>query len=402
MTTDPPLPLSRGRPVLSLAAIARVIMTLSSHLTDASVSAQMPRRYADFWPGQPWNDTSGHEIDAHGAGLLFLSDGMLGGTTWWYGSKRHGHPNVAPPGKYPPYSAYCYPPPDAQTRDGFTEGVNAYTSAGDLYNWRHVGLVFPANATGAHCLERPKVIRCPGTQKYVMWAKGFRPLPMNDKLAVVAIADHPAGPFTLANASNPFQAPGGDELADATVYVDEKKRESWLYWRSKGAVGVDPEKQQSAFFVAKLSQDCTHVVGQPKPIASVRHEAPAVFQWDGKVFLWTSNTTGWGANAAQLLVSESGAMDGPFVDAGNPTHDPTSFGTQSTYILKNPDYRQGSGRAPFIYVADRWQTNTTDYGRYVWLPLTINPNASRPEDLVRVTNPVSWRYTLTVPRGGVK
>ena len=43
-------------------------------------------------------------------------------------------------GTYPRYSAYCYPPLDVQAGgglgDGFTEGVNAYVSAGDLYNWR--------------------------------------------------------------------------------------------------------------------------------------------------------------------------------------------------------------------------------------------------------------------------
>ena len=53
--------------------------------------------------------------------------------------------------------------------DGFTDGVNAYVSDGDLYNWRHAGLVMDANVTGGHCLERPKVVRCPATGRYVLW-----------------------------------------------------------------------------------------------------------------------------------------------------------------------------------------------------------------------------------------
>lgn len=61
--------------------------------------------------------------------------------------------------------ASAAPAAAALVGDGYTEGVNLYTSDGDLYNWKHAGLVFPANATGAHCLERPKVVKCPGTGK---------------------------------------------------------------------------------------------------------------------------------------------------------------------------------------------------------------------------------------------
>eukprot|EP01046_Picozoa_sp_COSAG06_P013505 COSAG06_NODE_820_length_12102_cov_16.846205_5_plen_359_part_00 len=261
-------------------------------------AAPAAARYDAFHPGQPWLDVTGNEIDAHGAGLL-----TVGAETFWFGTKRHGHPNVAPPHTYPPYSAYCYPlPPDssdeatsarARARDGYTEGVNAYVSDGDLYNWKPLGLVFPANVTGAHCLERPKVVQCPGTKRFVLWAKGFRPMPMNDKLAVVATSDSPAGPFTLVDHGGPdapFYAPGGDELADATVYVDEAGRGAWLYWRSKGQVGA--ENQTSGFMVGKLSADCTRLEGEPTRIASVFHEAPAVFQSGGKLFIWTSSTTG--------------------------------------------------------------------------------------------------------------
>ena len=41
-------------------------------------------------------------------------------------------------------------------------------------------------------------------------------MPMNDKLAVMAVSDRSQGPFVLTDSSGPFYAPGGDELADAT------------------------------------------------------------------------------------------------------------------------------------------------------------------------------------------
>ena len=200
------------------------------------VASPPERRYSAFHPGQPWTDTSGATIDAHGAGLL-----TVGTTTYWYGSQRQGHPATAPRGTYPPYSAFCHPPPapDGSQRrrlDGFTLGVNLYVSDGDLYNWRHHGLVFDANVTGANCLERPKVVQCPATGKFVLWAKGddnagtVHPPKPDNKLAVVAVADTPLGPFRLADPQRPLYSPASCKLADATLHVSGG--EVWLYWRS--------------------------------------------------------------------------------------------------------------------------------------------------------------------------
>ena len=100
-----------------------------------------------FHPGQPWLDTSGNPIDAHGGGLLHDNDKYF-----WYGSKRNGHPCVG---------ATCH---DA--------GINLYSST-DLYSWSFESLVVRAaniSATGNGLdLERPKVIKCAATKQYVMW-----------------------------------------------------------------------------------------------------------------------------------------------------------------------------------------------------------------------------------------
>lgn len=151
-------------------------------------------------------------------------------------------------------------------------------SDGDLYNWRHAGLVFAANATGAHCLERPKVIKCPGTGKYVLWAKGFTPMPANAKLAVVALADTPLGPFKLLNEQEPFYAPANTSMADATLFVDNesKPKSVWLYWRTPSMIG----KVKGGFMAAKLNKQCTALESETGAvrIADVKHEAPAVFK----------------------------------------------------------------------------------------------------------------------------
>lgn len=111
--------------------------------------------------------------------------------------------------------------------------------------------------------------------------------------------------------------------------------------------------------------------------------------------------------------------------SGNPTNSPDSFSAQSTYVLPNPAYHKSiantnatrsnrstsnagttsnAGLAQFIYIADRWQTNTTDFGRYLWLPLHIADAAAAPasgagrsaDPAITVTNPTSWKYDQPV------
>jgi hypothetical protein len=54
-----------------------------------------------------------------------------------------------------------------------------------------------------------------------------------------------------------------------------------------------------------------------------------------------------------------------------------AFDSQSTYILPNPKYKEGSKIAPFIYMGDRWDQKSaygTTKATYVWLPLFIDSN----------------------------
>ena len=49
-----------------------------------------------------------------------------------------------------------------------------------------------------------------------------------------------------------------------------------------------------------------------------------------------------------------------------------AYGSQSTYILRNPAWRAGSARPQFVYVADRWDTHAIRDSTYVWLPLFVD------------------------------
>jgi hypothetical protein len=163
-------------------------------------------------------------------------------------------------------------------------GINLYSSA-DLYTWKFEGLVVPAfngSATdNGNDLERPKVVRCAGTGKLVMWVRGTG-TGNTPQLLAVASADEPTGPFTfVGNATDPFHtvAPGnrnlaaGYQFADATLFQDPKSRKTFVYWRSR----VNP--QHTGFRAMELTDDCLAVKPESDTqlFTSPNREAPAVF-----------------------------------------------------------------------------------------------------------------------------
>ena len=109
-----------------------------------------------------------------------------------------------------------------------------------------------------------------------------------------------------------------------------------------------------------------------------------------------SRASGWRANAAELFSAT--ALHGPWRSEGNPTRDPTSFNSQSTYIL--PVTRAG-GRLRFVYMADRFEPHIygplcgdrlCESGRYVWMPIEVLPPGGGDDDgALRVSWRSAWR-----------
>jgi hypothetical protein len=347
--------------------------------------------FTAFRSGEPWFDTSGNVIDAHGGG--FLRDGDL---FYWYGSQRDGH-------------ACCH--------DG---GINLYSSR-DLYSWRFESKVlaaFNGSATGNGLdLERPKVVKCASTGKYVMWVRGTGK-GNTPQLLAVATSSKPTGPFTfIGNQSDPFHTvapgnpnlPAGYQYADATLFQDPVSSKTFVYWRTR----VDP--QNTGFRAMELIDDCTKVKPETDTqlFQSSHREAPAMFFANHQYYLWTSGTDGWAPTNIHLYTADRplgafnrsglnnsrgwliGWQPPPIPDPGSPGNQRPeqpgiwAFGSQSTYILPNPKYSAGSRLAPFIYMADRWTpSDNVSFGTYVWLPLFIDP---RNDSRVQVIWHDSWR-----------
>ncbi|EOD25354.1 hypothetical protein EMIHUDRAFT_237776 [Emiliania huxleyi CCMP1516] len=294
-------------------------------------------------PGAQWLDTAGTPIDAHGAGLMLDTDGRI----WWYGSQRQGHPCKL-----------------WNCRDG---GINAYSSS-DLYAWRFEGLVVPA-------------------RDYVMWVRGTAPRNEPQALAVLR-ADAPAGPWRLVRHFRHLGPRKLYQYADATLFQDPRDGATYVYWRTQ----VYPVRDRRlGFHAMRLSDDCADTVdgSDTQIFVSAHHEAPAVFfappsvarsaagnNGDGTYYLWTGGTNGWRPAPVRLHRASSplGAFNGselapPMPEPRMPGNAPPAqpgawaFGSQCTF---------------FVYVADRWDTLKAHFGRYVWLPLYVDPlDASR-------------------------
>ena len=250
--------------------------------------------------GQPWFDTEGNVIDAHGAGLL-EHDGIY----YWYGSRRTMNAT-------------------GTQMDG---GISLYSST-DLYNWKFESvLIHPFNCTSPAeasapaaslgdypapaCkngngldLERPKVVQCGGPGgKFVMWVRGTG-YGNTPQLLGVLTADKPSGPFTfVSNASgsdDPFHTvaagiknyPPGYQYADATLFQDPATSKSYVYWRTRMTTGLDGT---TGFRAMQLTEDCHGVLPEndTRVTATPNREGPAMFFHEGTYYLYVSGTMGW-------------------------------------------------------------------------------------------------------------
>ncbi len=305
-----------------------------------------------FLPGQPWMDTEGTPIEAHGGGILF-HDGVY----YWYGEDhRHGIWNKT--------------------------GISCYSST-DLLHWTNQGVVLPKQAleeafqdTGV--MERPKVIYNPRTKLFVMWAHmDDRPYKVASAgIATCAIAH---GIFTYHGYSRPIPHPAGGIDADPLTRQKELGstfRDMNLFVDDDGAAYVFYAAEDNAtMYVSRLNEDFTGVatpavegVTWARIFINRSREAPAPFKHRGRYYVVTSGCTGWGPNPAEYGVAER--ILGPWRVDANPCRGAgaeTTFRSQSTCVIPAPGKPAGS----FIYMGDRWDSDRLEKSTYVWLPFVI-------------------------------
>lgn len=268
-------------------------------------------------PGQPWLDTNGQPIQAHGASMFYEN-----GTFYWYGEDKS---HTRKKGKI------------------WTWGVRCYSSR-DLYNWKDEGhLIAPTPGDKRSILhpnrrlDRPHIIKNAQTGKYVCWLK------FNDKAHfAVLTADRFLGPYTVAK---DFFQPYGRKCGDFDLAVEEATGAAYLY----------VEMDHRDVIAARLSEDYTDVSGPCSPVYQglrppLSREGVAHFMRGGKHYLLTSGMMGYVPNPSEIAVADDWL--GPYAVQGDPhVNDVSSasFNSQVSAVFRHPEKEE-----LYIAMADRW------------------------------------------------
>ncbi|MEE1650614.1 family 43 glycosylhydrolase [Brachybacterium sp. J144] len=386
MPTNPPTA-PRRRSILAAALAAPPLAMLAPSLAHAEGTSARQ----SFTPGEPWLDTDGKVIQAHG-GQVVLSADAEGTLYYWFGEDRSNG-----------YAA--------------TPGVHVYSSR-DLYTWTDEGLALRTLTTAdqidtdpyftalygdyseaqksavvrdlltvpeagssipAAILERPKVLHNAAKGTWVMWVHADGPSETSTAQyakanAGVAVSDSPTGPYRWIDSYRLHHAPEGEPnwqpdnpgmARDMTVFLDDDGTAYIIY----------SSEENYSLFISRLDEDFTDLATPPdravkgvdfiRPYIGAHREAPALFKREGTYYLITSGATGWDPNPAQYATATE--ILGDWTDHGNPvTGDGASdtFRSQSTNVIPvDPE------RGTFVYMGDRWTPSDLKNAPYVWLPL---------------------------------
>lgn len=274
--------------------------------------------YSSIKPGKLWRDTEGKPIQAHGFSVIHEN-----GTYYWFGENKE------------------YTKPFGRI---WTWGIRCYTST-DLYNWTDRGLIVepvpddlrhPLHPN--HCIDRPHILFCPKTGKYVMWIKIMGGLV--SQFMCVLQADSILGPYDIVKK---YYQPLGMDTGDFTLCREGEK--GYILF----------ERPHFEMITADLTEDFTGVSGHYSShfkdlYPPYTREAPTFFTRNGKKYLYTSGTTGYSPNPSKAACFDD--FHGAYTDLGNPhagDKTNTSFNSQITCVLQVP------GKELYIAMADRWE-----------------------------------------------
>jgi len=291
--------------------------------------------------GEFWKDTNGDTINAHGGGLLFH-----GGIYYWFGEIKKGKTWLVPNQQWEDYRVPA-------------GGINCYSSK-NLTDWKYEGVALASKMGNANddldtskVIERPKVVYNRRTKKFVMWMH----VDANDysySQAGVAVSDQPTGPYKYLGSVKP----NGQMSRDMTLYKDTDERAYLIY----------ASEANKTMQVCLLSDDYLSPTTTYTRITSAQNrEAPALFKYNKKYYLITSDCTGWSPNPATYATADS--LLGEWQQMGNPCTGvgaDSTFNAQSSFVMPIP----GSNNS-FLFMADRWDKMNLPDSKYIWLPIKM-------------------------------
>jgi hypothetical protein len=323
--------------------LRRGIASLATLASLAVLAAGLCAAQSVIRPGEPWLDTHGQRIQAHGGGITVWK-----GTYYWFGEDR------------------------TQSNDPDKRYVACYSSR-DLVHWkfrRQVLVLSDPEQLGPHwVLERPKVFANPRTGKFVMYAH------LDDahyKVArvMVAVSNRIDGTYTYMKNFRPLD----EESRDIGQFVDDDGS-AYLIFESRPTKG---------FFLAKLTGD--FMILEKTCFIPAPLEGGALVHYDNLYYVVSSHMTGWRPNPN--VYATAPALTGPWTEFRNLAQpEANNYDSQSTMLLKVT----GSRKTTVIFMGDLWRPKALWDSRYFWMPLEMGDSS------MHLPPPQPW--TLNVKTG---
>lgn len=319
------------------------------HLIRVDASSEQP--YTNFRNGSSalrlgmnWYDEDGKHINVHGGCVLYKD-----GTYYWFGENYRPSPVKS-------------------------NGIGCYTSK-DMYNWKFECMAWECpeeplrndyqDMNYGRTLERPKVMYCPNTGKYVMWVHWENGSGYAASRVAILWADKITGPYNFVKT----QRPRGDEQPsgsrDQTLMFDPDYNVAYHFGSAE---------ENMTMHGTLLRDDYLELTNTWERIfVKKQYEAPAIFKYHKRFVAISSGCTGWDPNPAHSSYSQmplSGWEDSgnPCVDANNKT----TYCSQSNFVFKVPNKYDA-----YIYMGDRWKGgdyfNDANVGEswHIWLPIDM-------------------------------
>ena len=283
------------------------------------LSLNLSAQWTTIKNGALWKDNNGNSVQAHGAGFLQV------GTKWYM---------------------------VGEDRTSWNAGVNLYSTT-DFVTWKLVRKIIPPSAySSSRFIERPKLLKCPSTGKFVVWCH-YEQGDYGASEAASFVCDSVNGQYTLSFSGRPM----GIKSRDCNVFVDNDGKGYF--------VSTTDENQHLTLF--ELSTDYL------TPVKSTRlstfdwkaREAPAIVRVGNTYFLISSLCTGWDPNQATISYSTSLTSGwSSMVNIGNSS----TFDTQAASILTI----RGTSGTSYLYVGDRWQDPGLAESKTIIFPITFS------------------------------
>lgn len=322
--------------LLSFVSIIYVLSLVSANAEESS------DRDDFIINGTDWFDTEGRQISAH-EGEIARFDGVF----YWYGSSYANNPS----GKF-------------DISDGpVWNGVQVYSST-DLRNWTYKGVALPRPENGFGELGatgRSHVIYNEKTKKYVMWYRWYLHVPAS--FLMVAVADHPEGPFTSLGPREMGTSNGF--ASDMNVFKDDDGK-AYVIYCDHGEHGVKDSSALYAIRIDSLSDD--YLTSNQDGVAVFENgcEAPAMIKYKGKYIAVASGVHGWAGSETVCAVADSPL--GTYKRQEDISENKT-WSSQVTDLI----YLKESDSV--MALCDQWWTpdkNDIDKSRYLFLPLRLD------------------------------